>query len=101
MALEAAAKTPARYVGLVGSKRKTVLIYEYLARMGLTIDRIKTIHAPIGLDIHARTPDEIAISIMAEILMFRLGGTGQKMKLEEWQINRIVKKIASSTPAIV
>ena len=93
VALEAAARTPAQYVGLMGSKRKTILIYEDLMRSGLPIERIKEIRSPIGLDIHARTPDEIALSIMAEVLMFRLGGTGLPMKLEEHRIDKIREKV--------
>ena len=97
VSLEAAARTPARYLGLVGSKRKTLLVYKHLIHKGVHIDRIKKIHAPIGLDICARTPEEIAISIMAEILMFKSGGTGQKMKLQEWQITGIEKQVNKST----
>ena len=82
-ALEAAARTPARYVALLGSKRKTIMIYEELIRRGIPLDRIRELRAPSGLDISARTPGEIAISIVAEILMFRLGGSGQPMKLDE------------------
>ena len=76
VALEAAAMTPAKYVGLLGSKRKTILIYEDLIRSGLAIERIREIRSPVGLDVRGRTPEEIAVSIMAEVLMFRLGGTG-------------------------
>ena len=77
----------------MGSKRKTIMIYEDLLRSGLALDRIREIRSPIGLDIHARTPDEIAVSIMAEILMFRLGGTGLPMKLSERDFDRIVNKV--------
>ena len=99
VALAAAADTPARYVGLMGSKRKTILIYEDLVRMGLNEERLREIRSPIGLDIHARTPEEIAISIMGEILMFRLGGTGQVMKLEQHRIDRIIAKVEAEQPA--
>jgi xanthine dehydrogenase accessory factor len=98
VALEAATRTPARYVGLMGSKRKTILIYEDLLRGGVPIERVKEIRSPVGLDIHARTPDEIAISIMSEILMFRLGGTGLPMKLEEHRIDRIASKLKVKEP---
>ena len=98
VALEAAAGTSARYVGLMGSRRKTILIYEDLIRNGVPIERIKDIRSPIGLDIHARTPDEIAVSIIGEILMSRLGGTGQPMKLEEWRVDRIREKVEESVP---
>ena len=95
-ALAAAAATPARYVALMGSKRKTILIYEDLLRSGISLERIKEIRSPVGLDIHARTPEEIAISIMGEMLMFRLGGTGQPMKLDDFQIERIRKRVEES-----
>ena len=62
--------------------------------MGLPKDRIKDLRAPIGLDINARTPDEIAISIMSEILMFQLGGSGANMKLEDKLIEKIFSKNA-------
>ncbi|GBD11047.1 putative xanthine dehydrogenase subunit A [bacterium HR23] len=83
MALEAAARSPAGYVGLVGSRRKTILIYEELLRKGVPEERLRDIHAPIGLDIGARTPEEIAVSIMAEVLMERNRATGRPMRLEE------------------
>lgn len=92
VALLAAAKTPAKYVGLLGSLRKTILIYEDLLNSDLPIERIREIRSPIGLDIHARTPEEIAISIMSEILMFKLGGTGTPMKIEDKHIDRIAGK---------
>ena len=96
VALESAVKTSARYVGLLGSRRKTILIYEDLIHSGVPMERISEIRSPVGLDIHARTPDEIAVSIMAEILMFRLGGTGLPMKLEEWRIERIRDKVGGA-----
>ena len=98
VALAAAARTSAQYVGLMGSRRKTILIYEDLIRIGIPMERIKEIRSPVGLDIHARTPDEIAVSIIAEVLMFRLGGTGQPMKLEDWRTERIREKVAESVP---
>ncbi|MCH8186053.1 MAG: XdhC family protein [Chloroflexi bacterium] len=101
VALEAAAATPAKYVGLMGSRRKTILIYEELARSGLPVERIKEIRSPIGLDIRARTPEEIAVSIMSEILMFRLGGTGGPMTLEEHRIDRIVEKVQAERSVAV
>lgn len=99
VALAAAARTPAKYVGLLGSRRKIIMIYEELMRLGISKERIEEIRAPIGLDISARTPEEIAVSIMAEILMFRLGGTGLPMKLEQRHIDRIEDKTGASVPA--
>ena len=62
----------------------------------LSLERIREIRSPIGLDIRARTPEEIAISIMSEILMFRLGGSGSPMKLDDSQLERIEKKVAET-----
>lgn len=93
LALEAAARTRARYVGLVGSKRKTILIFEALLKHGVPIERVRQIHAPIGLDIGALTPEEIAVSIMSEIIMDRLGGTGQPMKLDEKMMAKIEERV--------
>ena len=101
VALEAAARTPAKYVGLMGSRRKTILIYEDLMRSGLSMERIREIRSPIGLDIRGRTPEEIAVSIVAEMLMFRLGGTGEPMKLDDWRIDRIRAKVDSEQPIAV
>ncbi len=94
VALEAAARTPARYVGLVGSRRKTILIYEELIKHGIPMERLRQIHAPIGLDIGALTPDEIAVSILAEITMARLGGTGKPLTLEERLLDKAAEKAA-------
>ena len=99
VALAAAAATPATYVGLLGSRRKTILIYEDLLRMGVPIERLRQLRSPIGLDISARTPDEIAVSIVAEMLMFRLGGTGAAMKLDDGLVDRIHAKHLAPEPA--
>jgi len=101
VALAAAARTPARFVGLMGSKRKVILIYEDLMRSGVPIERIREIRSPVGLDIHARTPEEIALSVMAEVLMFRLGGTGRSMKLEDRHVDRIRDKVQAEEPVAV
>ena len=93
-ALASAAKTAASYVGLLGSKRKIILIYEDLVKMGIPKDRITELRAPIGIEINARTPDEIAISILAEMLMFRLGGSGKNLKLDEKLVEKIFSKQA-------
>ncbi|HYN10418.1 MAG TPA: XdhC family protein [Vicinamibacterales bacterium] len=75
----AAVKTPARYIGLLGSRRKTVLIAEMLREAGVDDSRIQAIHAPVGLDLGGRTPAEIALSVMAEITSERYRGTARPM----------------------
>jgi xanthine dehydrogenase accessory factor len=87
-ALTAAAKSKAGYVGLMGSRRKVTLIYRQLMADGVPEERLADIHAPIGLDIGAVSPEEIAVSIMAEITMDRLGGTGAPMRAGRTEIER-------------
>ncbi len=75
----AAVKTPARYIGLLGSRRKTVLIAEMLREAGVDESRVESIHAPVGLDLGGRTPAEIALSVMAEITAKRYQGTARPL----------------------
>ena len=79
--LRVAVKTDARYVGLLGSKRKTVLIARMLHDEGVNEERTRAVHAPIGLDLGGRTPAEIALSVLAELSMERYGGTGRPLRL--------------------
>ena len=99
LATEAAVRTSATYVGLLGSKRKTVMIYEALLKRGITPERLKQVHSPVGLDLGGRNPEEIAVSIMAEIIAFRHDRPGGAMKIEEAQIDRIVAKLAKAPKA--
>lgn len=62
-----------RYLGLIGSRRKVALIMEDLEKSGYSAEEIEKVHAPIGLDIGAETPEEIAVSIMAEIIGVKYG----------------------------
>ena len=95
-AVSGALKTPASYVGLLGSKRKTILIYEELIRNGFDPEELRRINAPIGLDIGGRTPEEIALSVMSEIVAFRLGGNGGSMKLQERLLDKAIERANKS-----
>ena len=104
LALEAAIHTPARYVGLMGSRRKTLLIYKHLLKKGYSPETLRKVKAPIGLDIGALTPEEIAVSIMSELVMVRRGGSGGPMQMDEKFFNRAmqqagVKEWAASVPS--
>jgi xanthine dehydrogenase accessory factor len=66
-----AVQTPARYIGMIGSKRKTITIFKELQAEGLAPDLFARVHAPVGLDIGAITPEEIAVSITAELIAKR------------------------------
>lgn len=92
LALSAALKTKARFVGLMGSKRKTILIYKNLIKEGIPEQKILDIHAPIGLDIGALSPEELAVSIMAEIIMIRRGGTGSSLRFEKDYLRKVLSK---------
>jgi xanthine dehydrogenase accessory factor len=80
------------YVGMIGSRRRTRAALEALAAEGITADRLRTVHAPIGLDVHAETPEEIAVSIAAELVMARRGGTGQPLRDRERVADRWVTR---------
>jgi xanthine dehydrogenase accessory factor len=74
-------ETGAVYIGLIGSRRRWALTVEQLkAERGITDEQIARIHAPIGLELNAETPHEIAVSILGEIIMVRRGGDGQPMR---------------------
>jgi xanthine dehydrogenase accessory factor len=63
--------TPARYIGMIGSQRKVIEIFKVLESEGVPRARLERVHAPVGLDIGALTPEEIAVSIVAEMIAVR------------------------------
>lgn len=79
--MRAAIKTNPDYLGLIGSKRRTSIVINRLREAGATDDQLKHIHAPIGLDIGAVTPEEVALAILAEIICIRRGGSGGFMSI--------------------
>ena len=85
--LEVALRTPAGYIGAMGSRRTH---YDRLARLrevGLTEDELARLRSPIGLDLGARTPEETAVSIAAELIQLRWGGTGHPLTATEGRIH--------------
>jgi xanthine dehydrogenase accessory factor len=72
--------SPAAYIGVIGSKRRWTTTVKALKEKGISEEKIAKVHSPIGLELHAETPEEIAVSIMAEVLMVRDKGTGKAMK---------------------
>ena len=72
-ALRSLAARDLRYIGLIGSKAKVKKIYDALVEEGMPVECLSRIHAPIGLDIGAISPEEIAISILAELIAARRG----------------------------
>ena len=72
-ALRAVVNNPMRYVGLIGSKAKVRRIFDVLREEGMSPEALRPVHAPIGLDIGAITPQEIAVSIVAELIAVKHG----------------------------
>lgn len=75
-------ETSAAYIGVIGSRRRWQVARKKLQEVGITPAKLDRIHAPIGLELNAETPEEIAVSILAEIIMLRRGGDGRPMKIE-------------------
>jgi xanthine dehydrogenase accessory factor len=71
--------TPAAYIGVIGSKRRWQETLKLLRADGLSDVQLSRFHSPIGLELNAETPEEIAISVLAEIIAFRRDGTGERM----------------------
>jgi xanthine dehydrogenase accessory factor len=78
--LEIALRRPLAYVGAMGSRRTNASRLEQLRERGLTDEELGRLHAPVGLDVGARTPEETAVSIAAEIIAARWGGTGAPLR---------------------
>ena len=70
-----AVQTRARYVGMIGSKRKVIEIFKALKGEGIPAHLFERVHAPIGLDIGAVTPEEIGVAITAELIALRRHAT--------------------------
>ncbi|HEV2860731.1 MAG TPA: XdhC/CoxI family protein [Pyrinomonadaceae bacterium] len=64
------------YVGMIGSRRRTNIVLARLREAGFSEEDLRAVHAPVGLDLGAVTPEEVALAILAEIVAFRRGGTG-------------------------
>ena len=71
-----AVRTEARYVGMIGSKRKVLSVYKALENEGYRADEFARVFAPMGLDIGALSPEEIAVSVVAELIAVRRNAGG-------------------------
>jgi len=78
--------SPAAYIGVIGSKRRWSSTVKGLKEQGVSEENLAKVHSPIGLELQAETPEEIAVSIMAEVLMVRDKGTGKQMKSGKIQV---------------
>jgi xanthine dehydrogenase accessory factor len=71
------------YIGVIGSRRRWLTTVKALRQKGIPQEKLESVHSPMGLELNAETPEEIAVSIMAEILMLKAKGTGKPMRLKQ------------------
>ena len=84
---EIALRMPLAYIGAMGSRRTNDDRVARLREIGVTDDELKQLHAPIGLDVGARTPEETAVSVAAEIIAARWGGSGSQLRTTDGPIH--------------
>ena len=85
MVLEQAVKTDAKYIGMIGSKKKTLSVFKRLKLKGISEEKLSRVYSPIGLSIGAVTPEEIALSIVCELIKIRR--LGRIPKIDHMKIN--------------
>lgn len=78
-ALEAALATPASYVGLVASEKRASSVVSWLRERGATDEALARVHAPAGIDLGSTTHEEIAVSVLAELVAFKAAGAGKQV----------------------
>ena len=84
-ALRQLAGCRAPYIGMIGSRRRVLIVYRNLIESGVPADSLGNIYAPIGLDIGSRTPEEIGLAVVAEIVNVKRGGPAPSLRLKRWQ----------------
>jgi xanthine dehydrogenase accessory factor len=87
-----------RYVGMIGSRRRVRAAFEQLAAEGISAEWLARVHAPLGLDIGAETPAEIAVAVAAEIVLALRGGTARPLS-ERAQVLKHVRALAGAPGA--
>jgi len=80
------------YIGMIGSRRRVRATFEALLQEGISRERLASVHAPIGLDIGGETPAEIAVSVAAELVQHRRGGTGQPLSRLEHVLDSLPRQ---------
>jgi xanthine dehydrogenase accessory factor len=85
--LEVALRAPAAYIGAMGSRRTHDDRLERLREVGLTDEELSRLRSPVGLDLGARTPEETAVAIAAELIQLRWGGSGQPLTVTDGRIH--------------
>lgn len=81
LCLEKVVSQPSAYIGMIGSRRRVKALMAELRENGISPEPLEKVHSPIGLDIAAETPEEIAVSILAELIKVHRGGRAQSLKI--------------------
>jgi xanthine dehydrogenase accessory factor len=95
--LQKALEGDAAYVALIASRHRAKLVLDYLAAAGISAQKIATVRAPAGLDLGAATPEEIALSIMSQMIAVRRGGSATPLGLKESDL----EKQSGSTDSVI
>jgi xanthine dehydrogenase accessory factor len=88
---------PLAYIGMIGSRRRVRATFVQLLEDGFERERLGSIHAPVGLDIGAETPEEIAVAVAAELVKARRGGSGASLRDVERVAERFFKETEDMT----
>lgn len=95
-ALREALKTPAKYIGMIGSKRKIETTYERLLAQGVKLDELHRVHAPMGIEIGATTAEEISLSIVAQMIAIRRGQQAPYAAMSDQMQGFFAKRLSTS-----
>ncbi|RKY85324.1 hypothetical protein DRQ09_07440 [candidate division KSB1 bacterium] len=93
LVLEKALSTDAFYIGMIGSKKKVFTIIKRLYNKGISKEKLLKVFSPIGLDIGAKTPEEIAVSIISEIIKLRRNGEKKEINHLRSTLNSVLSKV--------
>ena len=85
--LEVLLRSDIRYIGVLGSARRAAVLAKRLQEMGFAAGDITRLHIPVGLDIGAESAEQMAVAVVAELLMVRSGRSGQSLRLVKGQVS--------------
>ncbi len=85
-ALRKLAGSEVPYIGMIGSRRRVLIVYRNLIEEGVSAKQLRNVYAPIGLDIGSRTPEEIGLAVVAEMINVKRSGRSLSLRLEQWPV---------------
>ena len=83
-ALSQIAASDARYIGMIGSRRRVLIVYQNLIAAGVSSDALHKVYAPLGIDLGSETVEEIALAAVAEVVNVKRGGRAQSLRIDQW-----------------